>query len=264
MILGDQAARDRRRVEGNARRLDEGLERGRAIGPPHAAAGDDHGALGPRQELDRLADGFGIAEGARRRAPRRRIDDTFLLHLLAQDVAGQIEIDRTGPARGCLAERRRDHVGDALGVIDALRPLRDGTEDRDLIDLLKGFHPEKDSRARTADGHQRRGVGEGVGDSRQEIRGARARAAHAHARPSRHTRPGVRREGRRLLMPVIDRANTERDAGRLGLEHGPAHQVKERVGTLRAERLRQYFRTRDRGHGRSFPVLGRIRDRKRM
>ena len=59
VVLGDEAARDRRRVEGDAGGLHEGLERGGAVRPPHAAARDDHRPLG-------------LARGARRpRAPRR-------------------------------------------------------------------------------------------------------------------------------------------------------------------------------------------------
>ena len=54
VVLGDQAARDRRGVERDAGGLHEGLERGGAVRPPHAAARDDHRALGLREQRDGL------------------------------------------------------------------------------------------------------------------------------------------------------------------------------------------------------------------
>ena len=47
VVLGDDAAALRRRVERNARRLDERLHLGIGLGPEHARAGDEHGLLRP-------------------------------------------------------------------------------------------------------------------------------------------------------------------------------------------------------------------------
>src|SRR5262245_39075998 len=49
VVLGDGPAREGRRVEGNARGVDEGLERSAGVRPPPAASGDDQRPPGPRE-----------------------------------------------------------------------------------------------------------------------------------------------------------------------------------------------------------------------
>ena len=75
VVLGDGPARERRRVEGDSRRLDEGLERRAGVRPPHAAPGDEQRPLGPREQRDRLRNGRGIAVGPGRGPPVRRHRD---------------------------------------------------------------------------------------------------------------------------------------------------------------------------------------------
>ena len=118
VVLRDQAARDRRGVERDAGGLDEGLERGGAVGPPHAAARDDHRALRLREQRDglRTAPGSPSVRGAGFQGPA--VVQLLLLDLLAEDVARHVEVDRAGPAgrwpggtrcpprRGCAGRRR--------------------------------------------------------------------------------------------------------------------------------------------------------------
>jgi hypothetical protein len=167
VILGDEAARDRGGVEGDSSGLHERLEGGGAVGPPDPAARDDDRPLRLAEERDGVLDGGGVAEGARRGAPRGGIDHALLLDLLAEHVAGQIEIDGAGASCRRLAQRCLHHVGNTPCIVDPFRPLGDGTEHRDLVDFLEGLHAEEDARARAADGEHGRRVGESIGDTGQ-------------------------------------------------------------------------------------------------
>ena len=255
VILGNEAARDRLGPERNAGGVDERPQRGSAVRPPHAAAGDDDGPLRACEERDGLLDRGRITERPRCSLPRRRVRDRVVLDLLAEDVARQVDIDGARPTARRLAEGGRDDVGDALGVVNPLRPLGDGLEHGQLVDLLERLHAEIHARAGAADGDQRRAVGERGGHTGEKIRGAGAGGGHADAGPSRDARPRVGRERRGLLVAMIDRADAELDARRFGLEHRPAHQIEHRVDALRAQRLRQHLRARDRRHRQSFRPL---------
>ena len=259
MIFGDEAARDRRGVERNAGGLHERLEGGGPVGPPDATARDDHRPLRLAQERNGVLDGGGIAEGARRGAPRGRIDHALLLDLLPEHVAGQIEVHGAGASRGRLAQRRLHHVGNAPRIVDPLRPLGDGTEHRDLVDLLEGLHAEEDARARATDGEHGRRVGEGVGDAGEEVGRPGTGAAHAHSRAPGEPCPRVGGEGGRLLVAVIDGPDAELDASGLRLQHGPAHEIEHRVHALRPKGLRQHFGSGDRRHERSPLAIRRAR-----
>jgi hypothetical protein len=104
-------------------------ERGGAVRPPHPAAGDDHRALGPREQRDGFFDRGGIAERPRRRLPGRRVVDALLFHFFTEDVAGHVDVHRARTPGGRLPEGGGDDVGDALGVEDPLRPLGDRLHD---------------------------------------------------------------------------------------------------------------------------------------
>src|SRR3989442_513540 len=67
----------------------------------------------------------------------RRPLDLVLVDLLAERVAGHVDVDGPQAAGHGLAIRGREDLGNALGVVDPLGPLGDGLEHRELIDLLK-------------------------------------------------------------------------------------------------------------------------------
>ena len=242
MVLRDHPPRDRGRVEGNAGRVDEGLERRRGVRPPDTAAADDQGPLGPGEQGDGGRDRRRVALRAGRRLGAGRERDTRLLHGLAQDVAREVEIDGARPARRRRSEGGGHELGDAPGLEHALGPLRDRTHDRDLIDLLERLHPKIDARARPAHRDQRGGVDEGVGDARHEIGRPRSRAAHTDAGAPGHAAVRVGHHRRRLLVACVDGPDPEPDAGAFGLEHRPAHEEEERVHALRGERSREELR----------------------
>ena len=256
VVLRDQAARDRRGVERNARRLDERPKGGGGVGPPDAAPPEDDRALGARQERDGLADRRGVALGPGRRPPHRGIRHRRLVHRLAEDVTGQVEVDGARPAGGGVAERGGDQLGDAPGVEHPLRPLGDGPHDRHLIDLLEGLHAEIHPRARSPDPDDRRRVGECIGEAGGEVGRAGARGGHAHAGTLGDARPGMGHHARRLLVARVDGPHAELDDLALRLEHGPAHEEEEGVHALRFERPRQQLRSGDRPH---HPVLSGVR-----
>ena len=126
VVLGDEAARDRRGVEGDAGRPPRrpGARRRRPTTrrrcPPMITG---RSALARSAMASFTAPGSPRVRGAGRHGPG--IVDLLLLDLLAQDVAGHVDVHRPGPARGGLAEGGVDDVGNALGVVDALRPLGD-------------------------------------------------------------------------------------------------------------------------------------------
>ena len=237
MVLGHGAPRDRRGVEGDPRRLHEGLEGRGTVRPPHAAAPDDQRTLGTGEERDGFGDGRGIAERTNGGCRGAGIHQVAVVDLLAEDVARHVEVDRTAASRRGLAERRGDHVGNALGRWSTVRPLRHRTRHAHLIDLLERLHVVVDQRARSAHGHQRSRVGVGVGDAGQEVRHPGPGTSHAETGTLQDPTIGVRHEGRRLLMAGIDGAHAELDQRGLCLEHGAAHDEEQCLDTLGSQRL---------------------------
>ena len=231
MIVGQDAAALRGRVERDAGRLDEVLQLGPGLRPDHAAARQDDRLARLAQRLDELLDLAGFAHRPRaqqRPAAQAPVDQAFV-DLGVEDVAGEIEIDRAGLAGHRLLERVVDLLGDALEVVDAVRPLGAGLHDRDLIDFLEHLAAELADRARAADRDHRRAVDERVGDARRQVDHARAARRHAHAGLLQQPAIGLRHEGGGLLVPHVERADAFLDARGLGEQHRAAHQEIEDV-----------------------------------
>ncbi len=157
VVVRHHAAPLRRRVEGDARLLDELLHLGPGARPDHAAARDDHGLLGLRHGEDQRIDLLGVAERARieDRPARHRPVDLLLRYLGVENVAGEIEVGGAGLAAHGVLEGSVHLLGDALEVIDAVGPLHAAAHDRDLVDLLEHLPAELEDRARAADGDHR-------------------------------------------------------------------------------------------------------------
>ena len=173
----------------------------------------------------------------RRLSPRLGIGDRRLVDRLTENVAGHVDVHRARLSRRRLTIRGGDELRNAPGVVDPRRPFRDRLEHRELVDLLERLHLEKDAGARAAHRDQRRRVDERVGDTRDKVGRARPRSAHAHAGLSHDAGVGVRHQARGLLVAGVDRPGAELDDGGLGLDHGTAHDVEERVHALRDERF---------------------------
>jgi len=71
----------------------------------------------------------------------------------------------------------------------------------------------------------------GVGHAGHEV-GRPGPSSHGHAGATHHAPPCVRAERGGLLVPRIDGADAQLDAGGLGLQHGAAHHVEHRVDAL--------------------------------
>ena len=133
VVLGNHAAALRGRVEGNARRLDEGLQLGRRFRPQDAGPGNDDRLFRLLQQLDGLLDLRRVARraAALRGVPRLGPVERILVDLGIENVARQIDIDRPRLPAHRLAEGAVDEFGDALRAVHPGRPFRAGFEHRE-------------------------------------------------------------------------------------------------------------------------------------
>ena len=251
MVVRQHAAALGRGVERDAALIDELGELGPGLGPDHAAARKDDRLLGLADRVDERRDLPLVAQRTRveQRPPGQAPVDLLLRDLRVENVAGEIEIDRTGLAEHRPLERVVHLLGNALEVVDPVGPLGARLHDRELVDLLKHLAPELPDRARAADRHHRCAVDQRVGDSGRQIDDAGAARRHADARLLQQAAVGLAHEGGGLLVADVERPNAFLDAGGFREQHRAAHQEKQDVGALVLERARQNFRTGQFRHG---------------
>ena len=120
----------------------------------------------------------------------------------------------TAPGRSAWASLNvADDGGNAARINDLDGAFRDRPHNAHHVDELKTRLPVLPERLLTRDGNDRRADELGVGDSRNEVRGAGTEGGEADAGPS--GQPAVRggHEGRRLLMARHDEFNRRRAKG---------------------------------------------------
>jgi hypothetical protein len=200
-----------------------------------------------------IVDLLGLAQrpGAQQRPAAEPPIDLLFGNLRVKDVAGKIEIDRPGLAAHRLLEGGVHLFGNALQIVNAVRPFGARLHDRDLVDLLEDLPAELPDRARTADRHHWRAVDQCVGDARGEIDHSRTARRHADARLLQQPAVGLSHQRRRLLVAHVQRTDALFDAGRFRQQHGPAHEEEQDVRALALERFCQDFRTRELRHRHS-------------
>ena len=106
---------------------------------------------------------------------------------------------RTGPGRPVEAMWKRggDRAGDVLGAGDEEAVLGDRHRDAADVGLLEGVRPDRRGGDLAGDGDDRHRVHVGVGDRRDEVRGARAGRRHADADLAGRDARSPRRRGPR-------------------------------------------------------------------
>ena len=205
MGVGDGPAAGVAREHRNAGALDEppqGLPR---IGVPDAASGDDDRRLGRLEHLEDLLGLRGIRRPGLHTAPEPlhpgRVDRRV------EDIAGELQVDRSRPAGRGGPEGEVDELGDPLGHGTDPPLLDHGRDDGKLahvleVELLGALQ------AHAARDQDHRGVGEpGAGDPGERIREPRPGRDHGDRGLPGHPRPGLGHENGGLLMPRVEKGD---------------------------------------------------------
>ena len=248
VVFGNHAAALRGGEERDAGRLDEGAQFRAGARPQNPAAGHDERFFGAGQEFDRLRD--------QRRVPRGPALDAVVfgpihlvcVHLVAEHVPGQVQIDWAFLAVHGLAEGEADVFGHALRHVDAVGRLDDGLHHGELVHLLKRVQGGGAHGCRAADGDDRAGVRPGVGQTGDGVGGAGARRRDADAGFTRDAGIGVRHHGRGLFVPHVDTAHAEVETRGRGAAGRPAHHEEESFDVLPLEALCDKFFAANRTH----------------
>ena len=235
MVLRHQAAGHRRSVEGYLGYVDEPLELRRSPGEENASAGKDYRTLCGGEHLHGFADGAGLGRRPAAFEGAGRPDGGVLFDLLVDDVGADIDVDRAGPGRRGLPEGRADDLRVPVDRRGSVPVLAQGLHYRDLVDLLEGVASRLVHLARTAQDHHRRAVDRRRVDAGKQVQGSGARHACADPRPARNAGVGVRREGGGLLVPEVDRPDTQVVTGEHDVPYGTSRQVEEGIDTLLLE-----------------------------
>ena len=252
VVVGQRAARHRRGDVRDAAVRQRG-ERGPRIGPRGALADQEERTLGALEQVRRARDRVGIGERARDlgRAAQRHL---LLRHLLADEVAGEVEVDAAGPARHGLAEREVDPLRDAVGAVDLAGPLARGLRERELVELLERAEAERAPECRAAEHDQRQRARRGDVEGRDRVREGRARAHDQHARLLLLVAPGLRHEATVQLVPAAHDLQSGLLRAGEELDHRSGHHAEHRVDAGRAQLTRSDLTAVDLRHVSSSPV----------
>ena len=229
VIIRQRSARHRRADVGDAP-VDELLDGGSGVGPGGALADEDEGPLGRLEQVGDALDGRRIRVGSRdlRRRAERRLDSRFG-DAPGHDLAGEIEVDAARPALLRLAEREVDPLSDALGGVDAPRPLADRARGRDLIELLEATQAGGARERRAAEHHQGHGALGSDVERRDAVRDRWPRARHQHAGLALLPAPGHPHEACVDLVAAAHDLHALALATGEDLDHRAGHDAEERV-----------------------------------
>jgi len=144
------------------------------------------------------ADGSGLRAGGQRRG----------VELRRHHVLGQLDVGRAGLLRLRDLERLAHDLGDDVLRVQPRVPLRHRLHDRDDVDVLVRLLVHALEVALAGEGDERRAVQEGVGDRRDQVRGARAERAEADAGALREAAVHVRHVGPALFMSNRNEVDT--------------------------------------------------------
>ena len=183
----------------------------------------------------------------RRRRPHGAVARGVVdLDLSGQDVLRQRQHHGSGAPAAGLRIRAREHLGDALGVVELERPLRHRAEHGLVVELLERLAPALVARDLADEHDQRRRVlARGV-DAGRRVRRARPAGDEAQPGAAGELAVGVGGVGRGAFVPAVDDA--ERVAMRVEpveqSEVGLAGHAERQVGAVRHQRVRQHLSPR--------------------
>ena len=244
ILLVDRADAEQRPRDRDLGLLGERLELVPGLGDEDAVAGEDQRALG----LGDLAGGelqlLGVALGGGPEAGHAgdHVVEGGVLgaRLLLQGVLRDVDVDRARAAVGREVERLGDDVRDVVGVPDQVVVLRHRQRDAGDVDLLERVLADQGVGHVAGDRDHRDRVELGGGDRGDEVRGARAAGAHAHADPAAGAGVAVGRVAAALLVAdedVPDLGVVAEDV--VDREDDAARVAPQDVGALADERLHQ-------------------------
>ena len=171
---------------------------------PDLATEEDAGLLRPHQDVGELFDGRRVADALRRRPVVAGLRDARFgtVDLGIEDVASNLQVRWAKSAVIALPEGHRDHVGDALGRVDARGELGDRLEDVDVGQVLQRPHAVLVERALAANEEHRALRPKCIGDAGDRVGGARPGRDDGAAGPAGHA--GVAISGMRGHLLVTD------------------------------------------------------------
>src|SRR5205814_1758945 len=164
----------------------------------------DERTLGRLQHVERLLDVLRHRLGARRLGAFLHLHDLVGVARAGDDVVGDIEIARAGPAIDRLANRHLDIERDAVDVLDRMRPFADGGRRQYLALLLERAHAVAERFRGAADQDHRPAILLRVGEAGEAVDDAGAGHDDARARPAGQEADGAGRIGRGLLIAHAD------------------------------------------------------------
>ena len=209
-VVGRQAAA-RRAVQEDwrAEPLGQGAQRRRRVIPPDRRAGEDHRALGLRQQRRRAGDLARVGLCAVGAARGRVGDDGFLGgDDVVQHVHRAFEEDRPVAACRRLAEAHRGVFGQPLRTGDRPRPLGDRGDEVHMPHLLQRAAVHLIERGGAAEDDDRAAALVGVGDAGHAVSHARASGQQRDARLAGDARPALGGVDGHLLVARIHHPDT--------------------------------------------------------
>jgi hypothetical protein len=223
-----------------------------------ATAGVDHRAASLGDEVGGLADHAGVAPGHRLVAGEVELVGPVPLQcrvrvLGVDDVLGDVDEHRPGPARRGDVERLADRAGDVGGVGDEEVVLGDRLGDAGGVALLEGVAADGGGRHLAGDAHHRDRVHEGVAERGDDVGGRRAAGDHGDARASGDVGIALRHVPGPLLVAHEDVADRRVDDRVVDRQDRPAGEPEHHLDALELERLDEGLAAVER-----FAVLGAV------
>ena len=253
VVAGEHPQTHERHRDRDARLLDKRANLVCSVGGDHAAAGVDHGPLGPLDGGCNLRDLLRMGRSPRLGMVAGQVHCAVVVghDLCKLNILWQIDEHRARPARGGDVKRLLHHPGEVFGIGDKVVMLGDPAADLHHRRFLKRVGANHARADLTGEHDEWDAVEFGISNRRDEVQGARTARAHANARPAGGA--GVTLGGERpsLLVPRQDRANLVLVAGECLVERHacPTRIRKDHVDAVPDERLNDHVGPRHEGFG---------------
>ena len=231
-----------------------------AVGPDVGAEDQDR-LLRAAQQVGDLLDRVGVRGLAPRTLAGRQAAGGRVVELVHRDVH-----EHRAAVRGARqGERLVDPAEHVAGRHQCARLLRDGGEDRRLVELLEGTGAPAVLRRPAADDDHRRAGELGLGDRGGAVGDARSRGEHGQPRDAGELAGGLGGERGGLLVPDVEQphrrlAGSGVDGGVVHREDVGAGEREHRLDPVRASHGHGQLAARGRRSRRSCPADSTDRD----
>ena len=238
VVIREHALRHRHREVGQAGALHEGTRLLLRAGVGDAFADDHQRLLGRLDRGERRFNVYRVRLRASSIRNARRPLYGVLVHLPGDDVAGKVEVDRTGDAMQRLLHGFRDVERDSLDRLHTFGILRVGAQRRELIGLLEESHAVACALVRAAEQQHRPAVGPRVRERADGVQHARPRDGERCADAAAEVGDGLRGIRRRHLVPHTDVLDALALRGGCDPGDRDAHHAEQALHALRLQRAR--------------------------